>query len=133
MTARHVSLAIPVGGGPVLEGALSVPDRSVGVVLFAHGSGSSRMSPRNVQVAERLNAAGLATVLFDLLSDEEARDRANVFDVPLLAERLGAATDHVMGLAESGGLAVGYFGASTGAAGPTWPASVCRAWPRPPC
>jgi putative phosphoribosyl transferase len=115
-------LAIAVPGGPVLEGSLMCPDRAFGAVLFAHGSGSSRLSPRNVWVAERLLDARMATVLFDLLSPVEAEDHTNVFDIDLLAGRLEAATDHVRGLAQCADLPVGYFGASTGAA-----AAVCAA------
>jgi putative phosphoribosyl transferase len=108
--------------GLSLPGTLSVPESTVGVVVFAHGSGSSRFSPRNTYVAEVLNGAGLATLLFDLLTPEEERDRRNVFDVRLLAGRLAAATD---GLEVEPGLRhlpIGYFGASTGAAAALWAA-----------
>jgi putative phosphoribosyl transferase len=92
-------------------------------VIFAHGSGSSRHSPRNVQVAGALNAAGLETLLFDLLTSDEESDRANVFDIPLLAERLEAATAWLLG--ETGqDRAIGYFGASTGAAAALWAAAA---------
>jgi predicted alpha/beta-hydrolase family hydrolase len=94
---------------------LNIPAGGQGIVLFAHGSGSSRLSPRNNYVAEALRQAGLATLLFDLLSDEEAADRAKVFDIRLLAERLRHATDWVCQDAETGALRIGYFGASTGA------------------
>jgi dienelactone hydrolase len=86
------------------------------VVAFAHGSGSSRFSPRNNYVAEALQDAGLATLLFDLLTDDEAKDRANVFDIPLLAERLIMAADWLGHDAQTEPLPLGYFGASTGAA-----------------
>jgi putative phosphoribosyl transferase len=76
-----------------LEGILSLPAQPSGLVIFAHGSGSSRHSPRNTQVAIRLQEAGLATLLFDLLSEAEASDRAQVFNIPLLAERLEEALD----------------------------------------
>jgi putative phosphoribosyl transferase len=100
-----------------LEGTLSVADRACGVVLFAHGSGSSRLSPRNAQVAAGLQRRGIATLLFDLLSDEEANDRRNVFDIPLLAERLVMAHDWLdEARPELAELPKGYFGASTGAA-----------------
>jgi len=102
----------PIG----LDGLLSLPEAARGIVLFAHGSGSSRFSPRNTHVARALQAAGLATLLFDLLTEAEAADRARVFDIPLLAERLTLATDWVAGQAETASLAPGYFGASTGAA-----------------
>jgi dienelactone hydrolase len=95
----------------------------VGVVAFVHGSGSSRLSPRNIQVAWRLNDAGLSTLLFDLLSEEEALDRANVFDVSLLARRLGAARQWLREQPETEALPVGYFGASTGAAAALWAAA----------
>jgi putative phosphoribosyl transferase len=97
-----------------LAGQLVTPADAGGVVLFAHGSGSSRHSPRNRFVAEELNRAGLATLLLDLLTEQEARDRANVFDTALLAERLHDATDWVRDWLPD--LPVGYFGASTGAA-----------------
>jgi putative phosphoribosyl transferase len=86
------------------------------MVLFVHGSGSGRLSPRNAQVAHHLNAAGLGTLLFDLLTEAEAAQRANVFDIPLLSERLGAATDTLTNDNELSRLPIGYFGASTGAA-----------------
>jgi len=99
-----------------LAGTLVLPAGARGVVLFAHGSGSSRLSPRNRSVAEALQARGLGTLLFDLLSEAEARLRARVFDIPLLAERLLQATAWVTRQPEAAGLPVGYFGASTGAA-----------------
>jgi len=85
-------------------------------VLFAHGSGSSRRSPRNVAVAEALDDAGIATLLFDLLTREEELDRRNVFDVELLAKRLLAATRWLAAQPSAHDLPIGYFGASTGAA-----------------
>ncbi len=104
--------------GHLLPGRLVVPEDAVGVVAFAHGSGSSRHSPRNRLVAATLERAGVATLLFDLLTPEEEADRATVFDIELLARRL---TDATRWLAEgcdaTAGLPVGYFGASTGAAG----------------
>jgi putative phosphoribosyl transferase len=99
-----------------LPGTLTVPDRAKGLVLFAHGSGSSRHSPRSRLVAERLGREGLATLLFDLLTTEEADDRRNVFDVELLAGRLLDATSWARARAATSALAIGYFGASTGAA-----------------
>jgi len=102
----------PIG----LDGLLSLPDAARGIVLFAHGSGSSRFSPRNTHVARALQAAGLATLLFDLLTEAEAADRERVFDIPLLAERLAVATDWVATQEDTASLALGYFGASTGAA-----------------
>jgi len=115
-------VVLPVAG-VVLPGDITVPDRPQGVVVFAHGSGSSRLSPRNVQVARVLNDAGLATLLFDLLSEEEAFDRANVFDIGLLASRLAAAADWLRRQPETEGLPCGYFGASTGAAAALWAAT----------
>jgi putative phosphoribosyl transferase len=100
-----------------LEGALGLPaGRAQGLVLFAHGSGSSRFSPRNTYVASALREAGLATLLFDLLSEREAEDRANVFDIDLLADRLLAATGWAQSSETTRSLPLGYFGASTGAA-----------------
>jgi putative phosphoribosyl transferase len=99
-----------------LEGLLGLPDGAEAVVLFAHGSGSSRLSPRNNYVARALRAAGIATLLFDLLTEREAADRANVFAIDLLAQRLGEATQWVRHDADTRGLDIGYFGASTGAA-----------------
>jgi putative phosphoribosyl transferase len=99
-----------------LPGDLVVPPYARAIVLFAHGSGSSRRSPRNVAVADRLHEVGLATLLFDLLSDEESRDRALVFDIGLLASRLESATAEVRVWAEAAGLPIAFFGASTGAA-----------------
>ena len=99
-----------------------MPEAAVGVVVFAHGSGSSRHSSRNRYVAAVLNQAGLATLLFDLLSPEEELDRANVFDVELLARRLGEVTAWLRAQPETWELAVGYFGASTGAAAALWAA-----------
>jgi putative phosphoribosyl transferase len=109
-----------------LHGRLTVPDHAVGVVVFAHGSGSSRHSPRNIAVAEVLQRAGLATLLFDLLTEEEELDRANVFDVGLLAGRLAEVTHWVRGRPGLALLPVGYFGASTGAAAALWAAAAPR-------
>ena len=99
-----------------LPGDLIVPGDAGGVIVFAHGSGSSRRSPRNVAVAERLNVAGLATLLIDLLTPAEAADRALVFDIELLAARLSAAIVAVRDADEVRALPLGLFGASTGAA-----------------
>lgn len=99
-----------------LPGLLALPDGAKGIVVFAHGSGSSRLSPRNQRVAHALNAAGLGTLLFDLLLPEEAEDRHNVFDIPLLAGRLEEAIEWLRSDASLARLAIGLFGASTGAA-----------------
>src|SRR5258705_2656964 len=98
-----------------LEGLLGVPPNATGLVIFAHGSGSGRLSPRNNQVATGLREVGLATLLLDLLRPEEELDRANVFDIQLLAARLVSATNWGLANPELAGLRVGYFGASTGA------------------
>lgn len=121
-TVERREVLIP-GEGVSLPGSLSVPSGAAGIVLFAHGSGSSRLSPRNAQVAEALNEARLATLLFDLLSPGEARDRRNVFDVALLAERLAVATGWLETDPELCTLPLGYFGASTGAAAALWAAA----------
>ncbi|MBS1117793.1 MAG: hypothetical protein H6Q90_21 [Deltaproteobacteria bacterium] len=103
-----------------LEGSLAFPDGAVGLVMFAHGSGSSRHSPRNRRVAAGLNDRGLATLLFDLLTAAEERidelDATLRFDVDMLAERLVAATDSIVATGRDRGLPLGYFGGSTGAA-----------------
>ena len=109
--------------GVTLPGDLSLPVLPGGVVVFAHGSGSSRLSPRNIEVARVLNDAGLATLLFDLLTEAEALDRGNVFDIALLARRLRAATGWLRAEPDTGALPVGYFGASTGAAAALWAAA----------
>lgn len=106
-----------------LPATLTVPHEPSGAVAFAHGSGSSRLSARNIQVARRLNAAGMATLLFDLLTPEESLDRRNVFDIELLAGRLSSATRWLQRRPEALGLPVGYFGASTGAAAALWAAA----------
>ncbi len=114
-----MSTTVPVPGA-WLEAEVAQPPRSRGVVLFAHGSGSSRFSPRNQAVAAHLNGVGLATVLLDLLTAEEDEEdrvtRAYRFDIPLLAERLVGAVDWVARSPELADLPVGCFGASTGAA-----------------
>jgi putative phosphoribosyl transferase len=102
----------------VLEGSLALPAGACGVVLFAHGSGSSRHSPRNRYVAEVLHRGGLGTLLFDLLTADEERIDARTaelrFDIPLLARRLVGATDWLASRPATGDLRIGYFGASTG-------------------
>ena len=99
-----------------LGGGLNLPDRADALVVFAHGSGSSRFSPRNRAVAAALNRRGIATLLFDLLVPAEEDDRRNVFDIPLLADRLALAVRWIDGEHEIAPLPLGLFGASTGAA-----------------
>jgi putative phosphoribosyl transferase len=114
-TSVHIA-----AGAVTLNGDLGLPDRVTGCVLFAHGSGSSRRSTRNRFVAAELRDAGLATLLMDLLTEEEERaDRANAqlrFDISLLTDRLVAATDWLAADSRTNTLPLGYFGASTGAA-----------------
>ncbi len=100
----------------VLEGELAMPPKARGVVLFAHGSGSSRKSPRNTYVAGVLQQAGIGTLLFDLLTEEEDQTYATRFDIELLTGRLIAATQWVLEKSPAKGLPIVYFGASTGAA-----------------
>jgi putative phosphoribosyl transferase len=103
--------------GPyTLPGTLQWSVKPSGIVVFAHGSGSGRFSPRNRFVASVLNGAGIATLLLDLLTERESQDRRKVFDVELLARRLTAAAKWVVGEPEMSGLLVGLFGASTGSA-----------------
>ena len=110
-----------------LAGDLGLPAAEAkGIVIFAHGSGSSRLSPRNQFVARELEEAGLATLLFDLLTEAEAEDRTNVFDIPLLAERLGTAIAWTRRDARTRGLPIGLFGASTGAAAALTAAAQAR-------
>lgn len=112
-----------VAGSLVLAGHLTVPASAKGVVIFAHGSGSSRKSPRNIAVAHELNKVGLGTLLFDLLTREEEQDRNNVFDIEMLAKRLLDATVWLRKQEGFSGMPIGYFGASTGAAAALWAAA----------
>lgn len=116
MTAPKLGVRPVEIGAQRLPGLLGLCRHAQGLVIFAHGSGSSRLSPRNRHVAERLRDAGLATLLFDLLTPEEAQDRTRVFDIPLLAGRVEEAVAWSAAEPETAGLAVGLFGASTGAA-----------------
>jgi putative phosphoribosyl transferase len=109
---RAVTVA---SGGVDLPGDLAIAEQATTVVVFAHGSGSSRRSPRNVQVAERLQDEGLGTLAFDLLTEVEARDRGKVFDIALLASRLEGTVGWLRGEKEAGDLEIVFFGASTGA------------------
>lgn len=108
---RHVAI-----GPKRLEGILTVPESVIGLVIFAHGSGSSRLSTRNNYVAEKLQDRAIATLLFDLLTEEEASDRRNVFHLPLLASRLEEALIWSREDPDTAALPVGLFGASTGSA-----------------
>lgn len=111
--AEHV---VPVTVEPAgLQALLGIPPDPGGLVIFAHGSGSGRLSPRNNHVAAGLRAMGLATLLIDLLTPDEENDRANVFDIPLLALRLAGAARWARGVPDLTMLPIGYFGASTGA------------------
>jgi putative phosphoribosyl transferase len=115
---------VEVRAGPVrLRGHLTLPEGATGIVVFAHGSGSSRHSPRNRYVAAVLHRAGLGTLLFDLLTPAEEHDRANVFDIELLARRLVDVTAWLREQPDLGALPLGYFGASTGAAAALWAAT----------
>jgi pimeloyl-ACP methyl ester carboxylesterase len=111
----ETQLQIPVDDVE-LEGNLDVPAEASGLVVFAHGSGSSRKSPRNNFVAEVIRKRGLGTLLFDLLTEEEDRVRENRFDIPLLTDRLVAVTRWLQDRDATRGLNIGYFGSSTGAA-----------------
>jgi dienelactone hydrolase len=99
-----------------IEGMLELPNNAQGIVLFAHGSGSSRHSPRNNYVARILHSGGMGTLLMDLLTPEEDMDDETRFDIPLLTRRLLAATDWLQTQYRLNQLPIGYFGASTGAA-----------------
>lgn len=121
--------SVEIDYGPQrLKGLLGVPADASALVMFAHGSGSGQMSPRNSRVAAALRNSGFATLLLDLLTEKEEGDRAKVFDIALLASRLSFATDWASAHAEVAHLRIGYFGASTGAAG----AIVAAAVPRSP-
>lgn len=99
-----------------LEGMLAIPDGAKGLVVFAHGAGSSRFSPRNNFVAEEIRKVGVGTLLFDLLTEEEDEIYENRFDIPLLADRLKIVTEWIKKQKETKNLNIGYFGSSTGAA-----------------
>jgi dienelactone hydrolase len=115
---EHLAVTVAVDA-VILEGNLSVPTAAMGVVLFAHGSGSSRHSPRNRYVADLLNESGLATLLIDLLTEDEQEVDLQTgqlrFDIPFLAKRLVAITEWLARHPEVPGLRIGHFGASTGA------------------
>jgi putative phosphoribosyl transferase len=113
VSADEREVIVPADGVQ-LQGILAVPSDARGVILFAHGSGSGRLSPRNNAVARALQDGNLATLLVDLLTEGEARDRRYVFDIDLLARRLLSCTAWLRGERETSNLPVGYFGASTG-------------------
>jgi len=120
----EVDQPVEVSAGTVLlAGHLTIPVDPTGIVIFVHGSGSSRHSPRNRYVASQLNLAGLGTLLFDLLTPTEELDRVNVFDVETLASRLAEVTAWLRGQPGALDATIGYFGASTGAAAALWAAS----------
>jgi len=121
LTLRTIDFAVD---DVALTGELSVPVNARGLVVFAHGSGSSRRSPRNRRVAQVLQDGGVATLLFDLLTAREEYDRANVFDVALLGDRLVTVTRRIAADRDLRSLPVGYFGASTGAAAALWAAGT---------
>ena len=123
MARNSMEISIPLSGAgerSSIQGHLAIPQNAKGIVIFAHGSGSSRNSPRNQYVAQVLNDTGFATALFDLLTRDETREdektRKLRFDIELLAERLTKITEWVQEREEVAGLKIGYYGASTGAA-----------------
>lgn len=113
MKREEISIPLP---SVVLKGELALPENTLGVVTFSHGSGSSRFSPRNMMVGELMQEQGIGTFLFDLLTEEEDRDYENRFNIDLLVSRLIDATEWLMQHKMTKNLPVGYFGASTGAA-----------------
>jgi dienelactone hydrolase len=128
LLADHLAEPVVIPAGAVrLSGTLTLPPHPLGIVVFVHGSGSSRLSPRNRFVADELVAANLGTLLFDLLTPAEAASRENVFDIPLLAERLRSVTEWLAARPATADLTVGYFGASTGAAAALVAAADARA------
>lgn len=112
-SSRDIEISLP---NVRLPGSLFLPDRAVGLVIFSHGTGSSRMSPRNRFVAQQLSDAGIGSLLFDLLTAEEDEDPDNRFDIGLMAGRLSETTDWVRTQDWASKLAIGYFGSSTGSA-----------------
>ena len=114
-TLQRIEISIPVGG-VYLPGILTIPDPAKGLIIFSHGSGSSRFSPRNNAVAEVLQTRGFATLLFDLLTAREDENYRMRFDIPLLTRRLVKVANWMSAYPETHDLAIGFFGASTGAA-----------------
>lgn len=115
-TSQQLEADIPLSDGLMLKGILTVPARPRAIIIFAHGSGSSRFSPRNNFVARELEKADFATLLMDLLTPDEEADRENVFNIDLLTQRLKSVTKWALSKSDITGLPLGYFGASTGAA-----------------
>ena len=113
MKREEINIPLP---SVVLKGELVLPDNALGIVVFSHGSGSSRFSPRNKMVGELIQEHGMATLLFDLLTEEEDRIYENRFNIDLLVSRLIDTTEWLMQYKETKNLPVAYFGASTGAA-----------------
>jgi pimeloyl-ACP methyl ester carboxylesterase len=116
MTDTKAEKRIVSVGPMALEGVLRIPPDPKGLVIFAHGAGSSHLSTRNNHVAKELGKRGIATLLFDLLTEHEETDRANVFDIPLLSTRMVEAIDWLRSSSDIPALPIGLFGASTGAA-----------------
>lgn len=112
---QNTELKIPVDG-LLLEGILGVPGNARGLVVFSHGSGSSRLSPRNTYIARELQRSGIATLLFDLLTEDEDEVYRQRFNIELLSDRLMKVTKWIAGQTHVNSLPIGYFGASTGAA-----------------
>lgn len=113
MSQKELKIALP---SVTLQGELNIPKNAKGLVIFSHGSGSSRLSPRNKYVAEVIQSHGIATLLFDLLTEEEDSYYQTRFDIKLLTSRLIETTKWIMAQKDVKGLGIGYFGASTGAA-----------------
>jgi dienelactone hydrolase len=113
----HDTKEVTIQAGSVtLTGELTIPDKARAIIIFSHGSGSSRLSPRNRKVARDLQKTGLGTLLLDLLTPQEDEQYANRFDIELLTRRLISATRWISTLSEAHNCSIGYFGASTGAA-----------------
>ena len=123
MSIAHKEIYVPVREIHI-TGNLQIPEEAEALVIFSHGSGSSRFSVRNRFVADYLNQQGIATLLIDLLTEEEDKTYANRFDIDMLTDRLVEATAYVSRLPELEDFSIGYFGASTGAASALW-ATVC--------
>lgn len=117
MSIKELNIPVKIRlDGISLPGILTIPENAVGIVIFSHGSGSSRFSPRNNYVARILNEEGLATLLFDLLTEEEDRNYENRFNIDLLTLRLIDVTQWIQAYSKTQSLPIGYFGASTGSA-----------------